>query len=64
MVVVLVGLDPLLQPWTESGLLLRIAALAVLLGAGGIAYLVAARLLGIFTLAELRSQFSRKGRAS
>jgi putative peptidoglycan lipid II flippase len=64
MVVVLVGLEPFMAPWTERGLLLRVAALAVLLGGGGIAYLVAARLLGIFTLAELRSQFSRKGRAS
>lgn len=63
MVAVLLGLDPLLAPWAEAGLLLRIAALAVLLGSAGIAYLVAARLLGIFTIAELRGQFSRKGKA-
>jgi putative peptidoglycan lipid II flippase len=63
MIGVLMGLDPLLAPWTSGGLMLRAAALALLLGTAGIAYLVAARLLGIFTLAELRAQFSKKGRA-
>jgi putative peptidoglycan lipid II flippase len=64
MVVVLLVLDPLLAPWTSAGLVLRVTALALLLGAAGIAYLAAARLLGIFTLAELRAQFSRKGRGT
>ena len=31
-------------------------------GTGGIAYFIVARLLGVFTLAELVRQFSRKGR--
>jgi putative peptidoglycan lipid II flippase len=61
MVGVLLLLNPLLAPFTGGSWLARIAALAVLIGSGGLAYLVAARLLGIFTLAELRSQFSRKG---
>ena len=63
MVAVLLALDPLLGPLTSGGLVARAVALALLLGGAGIAYLVAARLLGIFTLAELRAQFSRKGRA-
>jgi putative peptidoglycan lipid II flippase len=63
MVGTLLAIAPLVAPWTEAGLVLRAVALAVLLGGAGIAYLVAARLLGIFTVAELRAQFSRKGRA-
>jgi hypothetical protein len=39
----------------------RAGALVLLLAAGGIAYLGAARLLGLFTLAELKAQFTRKG---
>ncbi len=62
MVAVLLGLGPWLAPYTAASLAERIAALAVLIGAGGIAYLVAARLFGVFTIAELKSQFSRKGR--
>ena len=61
MVGVLLLLNPLVAPFTGGSWLARIAALSVLLGSGGIAYLVAARLLGIFTLAELRRQFTRKG---
>jgi putative peptidoglycan lipid II flippase len=60
MVGVLLALNPLVAPFTAGTWLARIAALSVLLGSGGIVYLVAARLLGIFTLAELRAQFSRK----
>jgi putative peptidoglycan lipid II flippase len=63
MIVVLLALNPLIDPFTAGSWLARIAALTVLIGSGGIAYLVAARLLGIFTLAELRAQFSRKGRS-
>ncbi|MFZ4690781.1 MAG: murein biosynthesis integral membrane protein MurJ [Polymorphobacter sp.] len=62
MVAVLLALNPLLAPFTGGAVLERIGSLALLIGAGGIAYLVAARLLGIFTLAELRTQFSRKGK--
>jgi putative peptidoglycan lipid II flippase len=64
MVGVLLLLNPLVAPFTGGSWLARIAALAVLIGGGSFAYLVAARLLGIFTLAELRSQFSRKGPSS
>lgn len=64
MVGVLLLLNPFLVPFTGGSWLARIAALSVLLGSGGIAYLVAARLLGIFTLSDLRSQFSRKGPSS
>jgi putative peptidoglycan lipid II flippase len=62
MIGVLLALNPLLAPWTGGNLFERFAALAVLIGTGGIAYFVVARLLGVFTLAELRQQFSRKGR--
>ena len=61
MVGVLVLVNPLVAPFTGAGWLVRGIALSVLIGSGGIAYAVAARLLGIFTLAELRTQFSRKG---
>ena len=61
MVGVLVLLNPLIAPFTGDGWLGRGIALSVLIGSGGMAYAIAARLLGIFTLAELRSQFSRKG---
>jgi putative peptidoglycan lipid II flippase len=64
MVGVLLLLNPLVAPFTDGSWLARIAALTVLIGGGSFAYLVAARLLGIFTLAELRSQFSRKGPSS
>ena len=61
MVAVLLALDPLVAPYTGASLIVRAAALALLIGAGGIAYLGAARLLGVFTVAELRAQFTRKG---
>jgi putative peptidoglycan lipid II flippase len=62
MIAVLLALNPLLAPWTGGNILERLAALGVLIGTGGIAYFVVARLLGVFTLAELRQQFSRKGK--
>ena len=61
MLPVLAGLGLLLAPWLGGALVARAGALALLLAAGGIAYLGAARLLGLFTLAELKAQFSRKG---
>ena len=64
MVGVLLVLNPLVLPFTGGSWLTRIAALAVLLGSAGVVYLVVARLLNIFTLAELRSQFTRKGTIS
>ncbi len=60
MVTVLVGLGFWLSPLTNGALAIRILALSALLGAGGIAYLLAARALGIFTVSGLRAQFSRK----
>ena len=59
MVAVLFGLNNVLEPLTGGTLLARAVALGVLLGAGGLAYLVAARALRVFTLAELKSQFKR-----
>ena len=61
MVVVLLALNPIFEPPAGSSIIVRGISLGLLLGAGGIAYLVAARALGIFTIAELRTQFSRKG---
>lgn len=61
MVPVLIGLGLVLAPWLGGALAARAGALVLLLGAGGIAYLGAARLLGLFTLKELKAQFSRKG---
>ena len=62
MIGILLLLNPLLAPYTGGNIIARFLALAVLIGTGGIAYFVVARLLGVFTLAELRQQFSRKGR--
>ncbi len=62
MVAVLLALNPLLIPHTGGNIITRAIALTLLLGAGGVAYIAAARLLRIFTLAELKSQF-RKGPA-
>lgn len=61
MLPVLVGFGLLLAPWLGGALVARAGALVLLLAAGGIAYLGAARLLGLFTLAELKAQFTRKG---
>jgi putative peptidoglycan lipid II flippase len=61
MIGVLLVLPMALAPLAGSGLVMRIIMLALLLGTAGIAYLVAARLLGVFTLTALRAQFSRKG---
>ena len=60
MVGVLLLLNPVIAPFTDGGWLARVLALAVLIGSGGLAYAIAARLLGVFTLTALRSQFSRK----
>ncbi|PZN93754.1 MAG: murein biosynthesis integral membrane protein MurJ [Alphaproteobacteria bacterium] len=62
MIATLVGVGMALAPWLGGNLPTRIGSLAVLLGTAGIAYLLAARALRIFTVAELRAQFSRKGR--
>ena len=59
MVAALIGLGMVVAPFTGSSLVIRIVALGLLLGTGGLAYLVAARLFGVYTLAELRSQFKR-----
>lgn len=60
----LVALVPLVLPHTAGGLLERGMALALLIGSGSLAYLAVARTLGLFTLAELRQQFSRKASRS
>ena len=61
MAVLLYVLVPLLLPFMEAALLPRVLALTALIGSGGIVYLAVARALGLFTFAELRSQFSRRG---
>ena len=63
MIVVLVGLSTVLEPMVGGTLLARALSLGVLLGTGGLAYLMAARILGVFTLAELKSQFRRGPKA-
>ncbi len=58
MMAVLATLQPLLQ--MPTGFAARALALALLLGVGGLAYLAAARLLGLFTVAELAARLKRK----
>ncbi len=62
MVVVLLVLNPVVTPYTRGPIIGGVIALALLIGAGGIAYVGAARLLRIYTFAEFKSQFTRKGR--
>jgi putative peptidoglycan lipid II flippase len=62
MALVLLALVPIVLPHMSAGLPVRTLALALLIGAGGAVYLAAARLTGLFTLAELKSQFSRRGK--
>jgi putative peptidoglycan lipid II flippase len=59
MVAALWLLQPLLAT-SSSALLQRGVALVLLLVAGGLAYLAAARALGLFTLAGLKAQLKRK----
>jgi putative peptidoglycan lipid II flippase len=61
MVGVLLLLPMALAPLMAGGLVLRITALGLLLGTAGLAYLAMARLFGVFTIAGLRAQFTRKG---
>ena len=60
MVAVLFGAMPLLAPLAGRGFAMAATALALLIGGGGLAYLAAARLLGLFTLAGLIAQVKRK----
>ncbi|WP_439534704.1 murein biosynthesis integral membrane protein MurJ [Polymorphobacter sp.] len=62
MALVLVLLVPLVLPHMSGGLPARSLALALLIASGGVVYLAAARLTGLFTLAELKTQFSRRGK--
>ncbi len=62
MVAVLLALGPRVLPYTAGSLATRALALALLIGSGGLAYLAAARALGLFSLADIRSRLSRKGR--
>ena len=59
MAAVLFGLGVLIEPMVGSTLPSRAFGLSVLLGTGAASYLLAARALHVFTLAELKSQFSR-----
>ncbi len=60
MAAALFGLGPVAAAQMHLGWLGNALVLAVLLGAGGVVYLVGARLLGIFSLGELKKQFLRK----
>jgi putative peptidoglycan lipid II flippase len=62
MALVLWALVPEILPFMSAGLAARTLALALLIAAGGSIYLAAARLTGLFTLAELKTQFSRRGK--
>ena len=60
MAAVLVAATPLVAPLAHNGLATRAMAVALLIGGAGLAYLAAARLLGLFTLAGLIAQVKRK----
>ncbi|PTQ08624.1 murein biosynthesis integral membrane protein MurJ [Sphingomonas oleivorans] len=60
MTALLFALNPLVDPMMARGLELRVAGLALLMGAGAAAYFGAAFLLGAFRLADLKTQLRRK----
>jgi putative peptidoglycan lipid II flippase len=60
MVAVLLSALPMLRMLPISGTSGEAAGVALLIGGGGLAYLAAARLLGVFTLAGLVAQLKRK----
>ncbi|HEX8447156.1 MAG TPA: murein biosynthesis integral membrane protein MurJ [Sphingomonas sp.] len=57
---VLLLLNPHVDAHTAGALPVRVAALAVLIGVGGLAYFAAAFLFGAFSIAELKAQFTRR----
>ncbi|MBB6227326.1 putative peptidoglycan lipid II flippase [Polymorphobacter multimanifer] len=59
MVAALLALGPAVAGLMAGPLPWRAMGLLVLIGGGGLAYLVAVRLTGVFTLAELKAQFRR-----
>jgi putative peptidoglycan lipid II flippase len=59
MAAVLLAAGRLLMPWLDGPLGARALALALLVGAGGLAYLVAGRLAGAYDPAYLRAAFRR-----
>ena len=60
MVVVLLALDPLIMGWMHGSLIVRGLGLALLLSAGGIAYLASAFALKAFSVADLKAQLTRR----
>ena len=60
MAAVLLAAQPLVAAHTQSGLAARAVAASLLIGGAGLAYLAAARLLGLFTFAGLVAQIKRK----
>jgi putative peptidoglycan lipid II flippase len=61
MAAVLVAADRLVAPYMGAGLIARAVALALLIAAGGVAYLAAAYGLRAFSLADLTGQLRRRG---
>ena len=59
MAAVLVAADRLAAPFMGASLIARAVALALLIAAGGIAYVAAAYLLRAFSLADLKGQLRR-----
>ncbi|MDX3899985.1 MAG: murein biosynthesis integral membrane protein MurJ [Sphingobium sp.] len=62
--VALLFLNPLVDPYMDSGLGERVAALALLCGVGGLVYGAAALAFRAYALSELRAAFRRPPRAS
>jgi putative peptidoglycan lipid II flippase len=60
MAALLFMLNPLIDPWTARGLATRIAALALLIGAGAGVYFGAVFALGVFRWGEVRAMFTRR----
>lgn len=64
MAAALLALLPLIARWHPHGLVAEAAALGLLIGVGGLAYLAAARLLGLFTVKDLFARLGARRRPS
>ena len=64
MAILLLLLNPVIDAHSGHGLLERILALVVLIGAGSVTYFAAAFLFGAFTIAEIKAQLTRPRRTT
>jgi putative peptidoglycan lipid II flippase len=60
MAVLLLAINPLVDPWTGRSLIARVIALSIMIGAGAAVYFGAVFGLGAYRLGDLKAQLRRK----